>query len=155
MQPLLCGSVGTTLLPKPEDLGTALLCLIADSLLDCPGIPSSCALQIPHTAVWLVIHLIVISGYGPLILCCSFINICSACLPFVLTHNSVNVRVNNWSGCSIAIVSLLLHCSIHPLSIVIYSIHNHKIHSQLKAFSFPKTTSKPHTISTCKTLFHF
>lgn len=79
-------------------------------------------------------------------------HMCSECLPFALTHNSVNGRVNNQRDCSIAIVSLLLHSSVHPLSIVRYLIHNHKTHSQLKAFSFPKTTSKnPHTISSYKT----
>ena len=95
-QPLLCSSVGTMLSLKPWGLGTALLCLIADSLLSCPGISSSHALHIQHTAARLIINLTVIPGYGALILCCFSINICSACLPFVLAHNSVNVKQLEW-----------------------------------------------------------
>jgi len=60
--------------------------------------------------------------------------------------------LNNWSGCSTAIVCLLLHCSVHPRSIVTYSTHNHKTHSWFKVLSFPKTALNPRKISTCRTV---
>lgn len=104
-QPSLCSSVGSTLLLKPWDLGTALLCLVAWSVLGCPGVSSSHA---PHTgqhaAVRVVTHLRAVSGYRALLRCCSAVNICSACLPFVLAHSSAHVRVNNWSGTALQLL---------------------------------------------------
>lgn len=104
-QPLLCSSVGSTLLLKPWDLGTAPLRLIAWTVLGCPGVSSShapCTRQ--HTAVRLVTHLSAVSGYRALLWYCSSVDICSACLPFMLTHSSAHLRVNNWSGTALQLL---------------------------------------------------
>ena len=134
-QPLLFSSAGTTLMLKPHSHSRLFVGLPWCSLLPCTSYSARCAGAYNSCHCHFRLRSSDLVLFFPK-------HMCSECLPFVLTHNSVNGRVNNQSDCNIAIVSLLLHSSVHPLSIVIYLIHNHKTHSQLKVFSFPKTTSK-------------
>lgn len=134
-QPLLCSSAGTTPMLKPSSRSRLLAGLPWCSLFPCTSYPTCCAEAYNSSNCHFRLRSSDLLLFFPK-------HMCSKCLPFALTHNSVNGRVNKQGDCSIAIVSLLLHISVHPLSIVRYLIHNHKTHSQLKAFSFPKTTSK-------------